>query len=101
MGKRLNWNGEVIMAQSEAVNMSSWQSLGWEITSLNVPSLVIEVAPPAPYDDIREWRPFEGLDHFNLNDEAREDAEDLEDANATELRYRSEGVKGFIQYRDE
>jgi hypothetical protein len=99
MGKRRNWNGEVIMSQSETVNMSSWQSLGWEITTLNVPGLAIEVAPPKPYTDIREWRPSEGLNHFNLNAEAREDAEDLEDANVTELRYKSEGVKGFIRYR--
>jgi hypothetical protein len=100
MGKRLNKNLEVIMAQTETVNMSSWQSLGWKITTFNVPSLVIDVTPPESYEDIREWTPSEGLERFDLNDEALEDAEDIEDANATELRYRSQGVEGFIRYRE-
>jgi hypothetical protein len=88
------------MSQSETVNMSSWQSLGWKITTFNVPILVMEVAPPESYEDTREWTPSEGIEFFNPNDEALEDAEDIEDANATELRYRSQGVEGFIRYRE-
>jgi hypothetical protein len=88
------------MARSETINTGYWQSLGWELTTFNAPGLVIEVAPPDSYRDTQEWPPSEGPEYHPVNDEAREDAEDLQDAAETELRYRSQGVEGFIRYRE-
>jgi hypothetical protein len=88
------------MDRSETINTGYWQSLGWELTTFNAPGLVIEVAPPDPYRNAQEWRPSEGLEYYPVDDDAREDTEDLQDAADTELRYRSQGVEGFIRYRE-
>jgi hypothetical protein len=89
------------MPQTETINMSHWQAAGWKIITLNVPELLVHVNPPSHYNDTEEWHPpEEELEYVEQSNELHEDAEDIQDARTTQFLYRSQGVKGFLRYRD-
>lgn len=89
------------MPQTETTNMRAWQEPEWKIAQLNVPVLV--VLPPAAFTSFEEPPSLESVGGFEIaepGDQSSEDSEDLQDALATEFRYQTRGVEGFIPYRD-
>ena len=73
--------------RTETTSMKDWEKHGWKIVPYNFPTAVVEIEPPP------------SLVPTDLVGDFREDTEDLEDGLKTKVKYRTQGVEGFVPYR--